>query len=797
MGRIKLPWCFIKEFRCEQLHQACQMISERNLQPVIEILSQETLEYLVRDPAFIPYLAQICQKPEGIYFNRIDALLQGAAQEILSEYPLQKIIEVLEDETVKTPVQFWYLRYYYDFHLNKEKKVELVNGLMNWKERGNMDIKDFSKEERNLLIEPAFSTQLLVPIYKEKELWNQLLKPDKLKFFNTLAEAAAPCQQLRREHFLEFVKNNEEFQNSFLTVIGYLEKEIHPFFVEMWLENDVLLQDIRRLKKLLPDMDREQIREMMKSKIYYMKVLYKDRLQDIPLMELDERKREIIFYAAKKNKKHFLNLVRSSYQLFIQLPSFSLLLEPDTYKKYLNLNTLTSNNLKECYHLSRLSNYKIGVMVQNTYTFEELMLLSTAELHYCTFYHELSYERSDMRIKVFRELIKHNCLPAKMERNELIHLGKCLSQKALSMWMHDELSHIRHLRHHTAVRLLAHWQEVKKFVPYLTEENQVLFLLRNKERIKEFSDFQEMKEHIIETDHAWKWLKDNLCIDEAFIQKYKENIIQFLCEGGSEILFAFCNNEGRKMEEIRRLLMAELMGRFKDLKYHRNDLEKEIAYPISTEIQNIWMENSELSQNGYHAWEEDRLLPVMQMGEIPESTCLSYIDGGQCECLLSCFDSNKKIIYLEKDGVIVCRAILRLTKGSYDKIDHSPIEFADFTRSEEEQNEEVEKKEELILFLERLYYKHLSNEELKTAVECLICMVKEKAENLGIKIVLSPRYYGIKGFVSSNYYIYISTSKNGSQYLDSLGGMATVAKSGSYKSVEVFLEKEDILPMSA
>ena len=118
MGRIKLPWCFIKEFRCEQLHQACQMIGERNLQPAIEILSQETLEYLVRDPAFIPYLAQICQKSEGIYFNRIDALLQEAAQEILSEYPLQKIIEVLEDETVKTPVQFWYLRYNYDFHLD-------------------------------------------------------------------------------------------------------------------------------------------------------------------------------------------------------------------------------------------------------------------------------------------------------------------------------------------------------------------------------------------------------------------------------------------------------------------------------------------------------------------------------------------------------------------------------------------------------------------------------------------------------------------------------------------------------
>ena len=141
--------------------------------------------------------------------------------------------------------------------------------------------------------------------------------------------------------------------------------------------------------------------------------------------------------------------------------------------------------------------------------------------------------------------------------------------------------------------------------------------------------------------------------------------------------------------------------------------------------------------------------------------------------------------------------MLRLTKGSYHKIDRSPVEFADFTKSEREQNGETEKKEELVLFLERLYYKYLSAEDLRKAVKCLICMVKEKAEKLGVKMVLSPRYYGIEGFVRCNYYLYISSSKNGSQYLDSLGGMATVAKSGSYKSAEVFLEKEDTLPMSA
>lgn len=796
VGKVSLPWWFIRKFQGEQLYRACQMIRAMELQPVIKRMQRETLEYLVRDPEFIPYLAQICEKQEGISLYRIETLLQEAGQEKLSVYPLDKIRAVLEDETIEAAVLFWYLRYYYDLVLDKAKKEKLVNGLVNWKEWGNMDIKEFSHEERNLLMEPVFSTQLLIPVYAERGLWNQLLEPENLKLLNMVAEAA-PDQQLEQEQFLEFVRNNEEFQDSFLTVTGYLEKDLLSSFVEIWSENDALLQDMRRLRKILPDMDKEQVKEMMSSRSSYVKVLYKERLQDIPLFELDVKKRELIFYAVKKNKKQFLNLVSAYYEDFIRLPSYSLLLDTDTYQKYINLNTLDYKNLKDCYELPRIADYEKTVMTRNTYTFEELKLLSISERQYYVLYHELSYERSDSRIRVFRELVKYKCLPDKMEKDELIHLGECLSQKALSAWMHEELRLIKHLRHHTAVQLLAHWQELKRFVPELTEENQVLFLLRNREGLKELSDFQEIKEQICETDHAWKWLKETLGIDEAFIQKYKENIIRFLCEGGSEILFAFCQNEDRKMEEIRRLLLAELMGRFKELKYHGKDLEREIAYPISSEIQNLWMENMKLFQDGYHAWEEDRLLPVIQIGEIPEHTCLSYRDGGQCECLLSCFDSNKKIIYIEKNGVIVCRAMLRLTKGSYHKIDRSPVEFADFTKSEWEQNGEAEKKEELVLFLERLYYKYLSAEDLRKAVKCLICMVKEKAEKLGVKMILSPRYYGIEGFVRCNYYLYISSSKNGSQYLDSLGGMATVAKSGSYKSAEVFLEKEDTLPMSA
>ena len=62
--------------------------------------------------------------------------------------------------------------------------------------------------------------------------------------------------------------------------------------------------------------------------------------------------------------------------------------------------------------------------------------------------------------------------------------------------------------------------------------------------------------------------------------------------------------------------------------------------------------------SGWEIWEEDSLLPVMQIGEVPLRSCISYRNGPSCDCLLSCFDANKKILFIKYNGKIVFRAIL-------------------------------------------------------------------------------------------------------------------------------------------
>ena len=71
-----------------------------------------------------------------------------------------------------------------------------------------------------------------------------------------------------------------------------------------------------------------------------------------------------------------------------------------------------------------------------------------------------------------------------------------------------------------------------------------------------------------------------------------------------------------------------------------------------------------------------------------------------------------------------------------------------------------------------------------------------KADELDTMLVLSEDYRkkDMPGFTWTKYTIYISKSKAGSQYLDSLGGQATVSSEGSYKSGSFLVRNSVGLP---
>ena len=208
------------------------------------------------------------------------------------------------------------------------------------------------------------------------------------------------------------------------------------------------------------------------------------------------------------------------------------------------------------------------------------------------------------------------------------------------------------------------------------------------------------------------------------------------------------------------------------------------------------MENDSLAQDGFEVAERDDFFTTMRIGEIPEYTCLNYRTGSHRECLLACFDSNKKFLFATLHGKPVARAMLRLTKGRNQGAEgsRSALEFADL-RNGPGNTSETPAGETLTLFLEAPYTNGLNESDVHLVKELFVQLAVLKAAQLGALPVLSGHYAkeasGI-GFTAMRFALYISRSKAGRQYLDSLKGANTTADEDSYKSGRFLLPAKQV-----
>lgn len=251
------------------------------------------------------------------------------------------------------------------------------------------------------------------------------------------------------------------------------------------------------------------------------------------------------------------------------------------------------------------------------------------------------------------------------------------------------------------------------------------------------------------------------------------------------------NESEKSCEALRRIVQAELMGQFYKLKYFAGDLKQEIHYPIQEAREDVWKQNLSLTRPGLMAKEVDDFYHTIRMGELPHFTCLSCYQGSQRDCLLAAFDSNKKIILVYKDESVVARACLRLTKGSFQQPSTLNFEFADLSKEDVPTGSHAYS-EKLVLFLEHIYTSGLKKSEETAAKEMVVALATQKAEELDAVAVLSNQYRGCYPsgrYVSAPIYIYISKSKNGRQYLDSLGGAAVTLAEEQYKQESFLVER--------
>ena len=781
-----LSLCYLEKKGEEKCVRAAEAIIQNEVMDVIPSLWEQVCLYMMEDPETITYLGNL--KKEGCELNayRFQRILLDAGTDKVSDFSYEQVKAVYFDPLVTDGTAYSYMKYYGEQNVSKEEKEQLVKSIAMC-----MEVLDFEKageKDHMLLVNPVFSSELLLDLLENVNNLKILQDQDLMELVNTLAGYEAEIRSLNQNQFDQMKERPVEILEKLRIVTGYIPKDKLTDGLNLWLWNEALYEDLCKLERAFTD--GADPAEVFSSKVSYVNTLYQNPLSKISLSSLSVEKSELLLYAITQKKKAFLNLINEEPELFYDLLNASMLLKKEMYQEYINLNTLNRKNLKDSADLI-LSNDRFELLAKREHTFEELKLLCTAKEALIRLYEQLTC-KCDERLLVLRELIKRECVPYSFWKGQIEPLAAALSKKPLSRWIREDFRNISDLSYGTALWLLVYREQLKGMEKEITMEQQALYLLKNLVLVKECDSLSELKEKLILGDVSWRLLKEKLSFSEEFVQNNAARIGNFLFVGGAEIMETFLERQPSKIEEIRRLVTAELLGKFDELKYPSGDLMREIDFEVSEEAEKEWKIDRTFTSKNLVLKEETGLLPVMQIGEVPSYSCLSYRSGLNSDCLLSCFDSNKKFFFIRKNGQVVFRAMIRLTKGSYvgDRM-RKKIQFADLSGAGKPKEEEGE---ESVLFLERYYEKNLTNEEMDQAVYLVFVAAKEKAKKLGARLVLSCYYQDdvkTKEYIKSNYYLYISKSKNGSQYLDSLYGEASVSASGDYSSNIFLVENKE------
>ena len=799
--RLSLP--LIKEFDADTIMSCCGMLDDNKLEVASYTDCEAIQRELFKDERFAGYLLKIISG--GISKEYINSCLAELhfRNEAAVDYPFGRLISSMGMTLGRSAVFYDYLKFFSLIHSDKEQKRLIVDNLEVYHSQDSAPIADLPDGERKLLTGPYISETNLVPYGSINNAMTMLTQNsglmDILRFFYENKIFAT----LELKHYESFVAAPGSILEKLREIFAVLGKDTEKMesLTALWLLNNCPLFDLQVLSEKLGSLDKEQERNVLESRSGYINLIYGGRISNIPLSEVPGYKEDILIYAITNNKNSFIRLVEENYELFSGLSFKSILFCREFYAGHVNLNSLNAKNLADCSRMNS-SDMLFGELEPNRlHTFEEIKALYSFPAQYIKFYEKLDNPRVDTRLIVLKQLAKQKLLDAVTDDMQIDRLVEALNEKPLSVWREHDFSHIEGLSPKEVVELLIHRNTVGKFIPQMATKTDAGLVLRNRDNIRSYNSIDEMKENIVKIDDAWRELVCKMNFNEQFLSQNRERVIEFLCGNGAYITKTYYDGlyTEEKKESLRRIVKAELMGEFNKLKYFADDLRKEIDYPLSKTQKELWSENTEQTGGNITVGEHDDFYSTMVMGTVPQRTCLSYIDGQYKECLLSNFDSNKKILYAYMNGKIVGRAIIRFTKSKFDtaaKADgNTPsLSFVDLENIAEA-TQKNNNGEHLTLFLERYYTSELSPEKEEQVVDMFIGLMEKKAAEMGVMLVLSNCYSNNirKGYARTFLNVYISRSKAGSQYLDSLNGSASISDEGGYKSNSFYIREDDKL----
>ncbi len=799
MERDNLHLQFTGTFSESQLNQACERIETHGLkEELIGYRFLLTQQELIENAAFAALYQKLCA--EEVVPAYIDQMIKAAwkTQEHLTDYPQGDVLEAIK-ENIEVPLRFLYLKYFLPAAAFEEDKEAWVRNLR-YLPAELQNLAELTESQFTMLRLPFVGEYLFKWHDHERKSLDQLAANEPLQeilglLYEGHAEVDLRADQLQKMRWLRR-KDVEKFRR-LLYILEYDSEDIGSF-MGYWLENNAAPYDLDWFAAQPERIRKERREKILGGRVSYLNALYGGKLQfDFEDSALTSCHTDVLVYAYQNHKRHFLDLVNQNHELFSSLGRHALLFV-EGFREHCNLNSLTSQDLENCRAIFQTSTHFDLLEEGQQYTFAEMLQLWHAPKQYVQLYVKLTPLAVDQRLLTIRQLLKHALLDTALSEDEdrMEQLAHCLLQETFDRWYRGEFAHIRGLKRRTAVQLLEHYGEVQRFVPDFRSESDAVFAVRNAGRLPEYSTWAQLRSEILTADQDWLYLKEKMKYSDAVVAENQEHIVDFLLRGGSAMvrpLYDYISIK-KDREALRRIVQAELMGQFYTLKYFMEDLQHELQYPIGKGQEELWKQNLSMERNGRSVEEVDDFYNTLQIGELPHTTCLSYLYGSCRECLLAAFDSNKKMILGYQDGAVVARACIRLTKGSFQDPRYSDFTFADLV-NEDEKERKPAGQERLVLFLENVYISSTNPKDAQELQKLMIKLVCEKADHMGALPVLARSYLHTcpdKEYVDAALYMYISKSKSGKQYLDSLGGTAGTSDEDTYERRTFGIRKRDL-----
>ena len=796
MKRTSLAFDLTSAFSEEKLSELANAASETG----VELLGSniETQRELLRNPAFLPALKSL--QDSGVSGSAIERFLQHVhgKGETLYAFTDGAILETMRLETTYPNAYYTYLKHFAGTGLTRET-ADITIANIEELERKSQPLTQRIIDLDNRILTQEYPSQFIIFSSMSLGMFmvclseNPQLQPLAAFFF-----AEGIKVQLSLDSWQAIARAGDQVHEKMLRLYDMLDHDPKPMtsLVMRWIGNGTLLNELDLIERritaapaLVPD--------CFEYKSAYVDMLYGSKINGIVFSELETHQGDLLIYALNGKKYAFLRLLEKNLPLFLAIQKRSILYACLEFREqYINLNTLNVVNLKALTNMN--APWDHGVLEDRIHTFAEIAALFRKPREYAVLYGKLQIDSVDKRLRIIRELTKHNALDDTFNEDDLQNLAEKLTIMPLSQWTEKHFSHIDGISAPTAAKLLSVYDSALPFIGELQNANDVLLVKRNVGQLEHVQSIADLKASILNHDSAWLNLKELMSISDEFEKKHREKIIEFVCRDGAQIALTYYKSIGSstQRESLRRIVKAELMSAFHELKYHADDLRRELELKVTVKESAVWRECIEDQADGLTVRECDNFYSTMNLGITPSETCLSYIDGNQRECLLSNFDSNKKILYVWRDNRIVARALIRLTKGKYgnhvkqQKTEETSLSFVNLDSPGKPSKLGQER---LVLFLEMCYSAHLTPDMKSKAVQLIIRTAENKASQLGCLLVLSNQYaYDAPNttYTSTMFSLFISKSKSGAQYNDSLGGSAGVNDEGSYRS-NSFLIRND------